>query len=235
MKVLTSTGYEKNIQVTTMSIHNRYVQRSKISEAKFRDLVRYFAADLDATQITFISGLNRNTVNRYLKAIRERIAEHCDSESSPPEVVNSDESFFGARRIAISACNGTNGQCDDVGNSHPSSKVHTQILPLHTTSSTKKSVIAGRLTRDGIVYANEPSNSDNLDEAGFEVFARNHKHINGIEGFWSLAKTRLAKFRGLNKETFYLHLKECEFRYNYRTQNLYLQILKLVRNKPLFE
>ena len=58
-----------------MSIKNRYVNRSKISEAKFRELVRYFATDLDASQIAQLSGLNRNTVNRYLKAIRERIAQ----------------------------------------------------------------------------------------------------------------------------------------------------------------
>lgn len=56
------------------------MNRSKISEAKFRELVRYLAADLDASQITLLSGLNRNTVNRYLKAIRERIAEHCELE-----------------------------------------------------------------------------------------------------------------------------------------------------------
>jgi transposase len=218
-----------------MSIHNRYVLRSKISEAKFREMVRYFAADLDATQITMLSGLNRNTVNRYLKAIRERIAEHCEAESSLSKVVNTDESFFGTRRIAISACNGTNGLCDDLGNVQTSSKVCAQIVPESATPSTKKSIIAGRLTRDGIVYSNAPSSCENLVDAGFEEFARKHKHINGIEGFWSLAKTRLAKFRGLNKETFYLHLKECEFRYNYRSQNLYLQILKLLRNKPLFE
>jgi len=40
-------------------------------------------------------------------------------------------------------------------------------------------------------------------------------HINGIEGFWGYAKTRLSKFRGFDKNKFYLHLKECEFRYNH--------------------
>ena len=38
----------------------------------------------------------------------------------------------------------------------------------------------------------------------------------------------------MSKNTFYLHLKECEFRYNYRNQNLYLNILKIVRTRPLF-
>jgi len=45
---------------------------ARISEAKFREFVRYFALDLDAHKITFLIGLNRNTVNRYFKLIRKR-------------------------------------------------------------------------------------------------------------------------------------------------------------------
>lgn len=41
-------------------------------------------------------------------------------------------------------------------------------------------------------------------------------HVNGIENFWSFAKRRLAKFNGVSRETFLLHLKECEFRYNHK-------------------
>ena len=78
---------------------NRYYRRSKISEAKFRELVRCFAADLDASQIALLSGLNRNTVNRYLKVIRARIAEHCELESPLSGEIEVDESFFGARRV----------------------------------------------------------------------------------------------------------------------------------------
>ncbi len=40
--------------------------------------------------------------------------------------------------------------------------------------------------------------------------------MNGIENFWSFAKRRLAKFNGVSRETFLLHLKECEFRYNHK-------------------
>ena len=50
---------------------------------------------------------------------------------------------------------------------------------------------------------------------------------------WGIAKVRLYKFRGMNKETFYLHLKECEFRFNNRYKNLYLLLLKMFRNNPL--
>ena len=41
---------------------NKYASRSKISEAKFRQLVKLFAIDLDASQIAAVTGLNRNTV-----------------------------------------------------------------------------------------------------------------------------------------------------------------------------
>ena len=63
-----------------------------------------------------------------------------------------------------------------------------------------------------------------------DEFAIGSNHINGIEGFWGLAKVRLTKFRGLSKNTFYLLLKECEFRFNYRDQNLYSLLLKIYRN-----
>lgn len=57
--------------------------------------------------------------------------------------------------------------------------------------------------------------------------------INGIESFWSFAKRRLAKFNGVPEHTIYLHLKETEFRFNHRRDNLYHQILILLRLNPL--
>lgn len=64
-----------------------------------RLLVKLFVVDLDASQIAELSGLNRNTVNRYLTAIRERIAVSCEAESPFSGEVEVDESYFGARRL----------------------------------------------------------------------------------------------------------------------------------------
>ena len=64
-------------------------------------------------------------------------------------------------------------------------------------------------------------------------FADRQNHINGIENFWGLCKVRLSKFRGIHKHNFYLHIKECEFRYNCRNKNLYLILLKEFRCNPL--
>ena len=58
-------------------------------------------------------------------------------------------------------------------------------------------------------------------------------HINGIENFSGIAKVRLYKFRGMDKTTFLLHLKEFPFRFNLRHDILYLLLLKICRNKTL--
>jgi transposase len=34
-------------------------------------------------------------------------------------------------------------------------------------------------------------------------------------------------------QTFYLHLKECEYRFNNRNESLYRELLKLLRKNPL--
>lgn len=65
-------------------------------------------------------------------------------------------------------------------------------------------------------------------------FACGERHINGIiESFWRYAKKRLIKFNGIDKKMFYLHLKETEYRFNHRHDNLYLALLKLLHNSPL--
>lgn len=61
-------------------------------------------------------------------------------------------------------------------------------------------------------------------------FSNRRKHINGIENLWGLAKARLAKFRGIHNRTFYLHLKEWEFKFNHRHENLYRLLMKIIKN-----
>ncbi len=60
---------------------NKYINSSKISEAKFREIVKYFVADLSATQIATLSGISRNSINKYIMEIRHRLYDFCSSES----------------------------------------------------------------------------------------------------------------------------------------------------------
>ncbi|HHL20203.1 MAG TPA: hypothetical protein ENJ52_01610 [Aliiroseovarius sp.] len=58
-------------------------------------------------------------------------------------------------------------------------------------------------------------------------------HINGIESSRSYAKRRHAKLGGLRKTSFPVFLKETEFRFNNRKNDLYKILLKSCRMKPL--
>ena len=55
-----------------MTYKNRYIKCEKISEAKFRVLLKHFSHDLDAITVASLVHLNRKTVNRYLNHIRKR-------------------------------------------------------------------------------------------------------------------------------------------------------------------
>ena len=78
---------------------NKYIKSAHISERKFREIVRYFSTDLNAVQISELSGLNRNTINRYLTLFRERMAEYCEAASPLQGEIEVDESYFGARKV----------------------------------------------------------------------------------------------------------------------------------------
>jgi transposase len=51
--------------------------------------------------------------------------------------------------------------------------------------------------------------------------------------FWGMLKSRLVKFRGLNGSTLYLHVKETEFRYNYRNEDLFELLVNIIHKRPL--
>jgi transposase len=46
--------------------------------------------------------------------------------------------------------------------------------------------------------------------------------INGLESFLCYARERLFKFHGISRERFFLYMKEMEFRYNHRQEDLFI-------------
>ena len=225
-----------------MTITNKYIKRSRISEAKFRHLLRLFTLDIDATNIAYLTGLNRNTVNRYLHLIRERIVDFCNQTSPFSGEIEVDESYFGARRIKGKRGRGAAGKTVVFGILQRGGKVYTEIVP-DCAKKTLQGIIRGKVDPNSVIHSDYWRGYNGLVDMGFKKhfrirhghneFAYGKNHINGIESFWSFAKRRLEKFHGIPKSTFNLHLKECEFRFNNRTQNSYLLILTELRKRPL--
>ena len=226
-----------------MTITNKYVKRAKISEIKFRQILRLFCLDLNAKQISNLTRLNRNTINRYLKEIRVHVAQICEEQSPFQGEIEVDESYFGARRIKGQRGRGARGKTIVFGIFKRNGKVYTEIVP-DCKRKTLRAVIRGRVSLDSAIHSDGWRGYHGLVDLGYKKhfrvnhmineFSNNQSHINGIESFWAYAKTRLFKFRGMRLETFYLHLKETEFRFNYRNKNIYKLLLKKFKLEPLF-
>ena len=108
---------------------NKYVIRSRISEKKFREILRFFCLDIEAKKISEISGVSRNSVNKIIKAIRVRIAEICEY-LNPLELgeIEIDESYFGAKRVRGLRGRGDSGKIPVFGMLKRNGKVFTQIV-----------------------------------------------------------------------------------------------------------
>ncbi|HZY73609.1 MAG TPA: IS1595 family transposase, partial [Edaphobacter sp.] len=106
-----------------------------------------------------------------------------------------------------------------------------------------QAVIRGRASLASVINTDGWAGYNGLVHLGFDKhlrvehrdneFARQGNHINGIESFWSFAKRHLDRFCGVPKHTFLLHLKETEFRFNHRHQDLYKVLLHSLGKEPL--
>lgn len=225
---------------------NKYQKWSHFSDRKYREIIRLFSADICAKTTSELTGISRPTINKIFLEIRTIIAKNCEENSifSVGEI-ELDDSYFGARRVKGKRGRGANGKIPVFGMLKRGDNVYTQIV--NNCSITELlPIIEERTSKGCCLYTDGFKAYDGLVDYGYKhhhrvnhsknEYAKGKNHINGIENFWGLCKVRLSKFRGMNKNTFYLHLKECEFRYNYRNetiQELYLLLLKIIRNNPL--
>ena len=221
---------------------NRYYRRSRIAEKKFREIIKYFALDLTANRTAELTGLTHKTVNQIYLKIRHRLVEESLRQSPFCGEVEVDESYFGAKRVKGKRGRGAGGKTIVFGIYKRNGKVFTEIVP-DVQRKTLQAIIRGRVSVETVIHSDGWRGYNGLVDIGYpkhfrvnhsaNEFANEISNINGIESFWSFAKRRLLKFNGVKKETFYLHLKECEFRFNHRNINLYKLLLTLLRNSPL--
>jgi len=222
---------------------NRYCKSSKLSEAKFRTIVKCFALDLTATQTAEMVNVSRNSINLLFSAIRRLIAENSRLESPLSGEFEADESYFGATRVKGKRGRDAGRKKIVFGLLKRSGNVYVQVVP-DAKAVTLQSIILGRADIESVIYTDGWAGYDGLVALGYEKHFRiqhgqdefskgDGKHINGIESFWAYAKHRLAKFKGVSSKTFELHLRETEFRFNNRNEDLYRLLLKLLRKNPL--
>lgn len=220
---------------------NKYVKRSKISEAKFRKIIMYFCLELDSQKIAALTSLNRNTVNRYLGRIRARIVDLCEIQANnrqsdlmitigaqsasrglPPKETTESRPIFGIR----------------AHNDH----VYTKLFPNGIHRKLRRLIRKGE-DKPNFTVPKEWHLYDGVVDLNGRWFYRlspvspgvqaSEDIQMGIEGFLGFARRGLTTFHLNGSDQFNLYLKECEFRFNNRKEDLYQLLLKRFREKPL--
>ncbi|BAV94277.1 transposase [Ichthyobacterium seriolicida] len=83
-----------------LSMKNKYIIRSRISEAKFRSILRLFCIDIEAKKVSKLTNVSRYTINKIFDKLRLLIAQKCEEESPFNQgEIELDESYFGAKRV----------------------------------------------------------------------------------------------------------------------------------------
>ena len=224
------------------------VKYTRLKKSTRKKILACFVTDISATQASKLAGVNRNTVNDWFTLFRKKILEHQEYENgSFHGEVELDESYFGGPRKKLHAGDrrkrgrGAENKVPVFGiKKRDDGRVYTQIIK--NASKQELLPIIKRLVakNNTTIYTDKWKSYDGLVLDGYKHRRINHSktysnrkgtHVNGIENFWSFAKRRLAKFNGVSRKTFLLHLKECEFRYNHKHDML--KILKRIINSLL--
>jgi len=221
---------------------NKYSIHSHISEAQFRSILQCFASDFDTYRTANISGISRRSIQKYFEKLRNRIINWVSNEKPFSGEVEVDESYFGPRRVRGKRGRGAGQKVLVLGILKRGGNVYTQVIP----TANKKSILPilqGKILDETTVHTDGWKSYDGLiDIKNFkhyrvyhskDEFVRGKSHINGIESFWSFCKRRMRKQNGVRKAKFLVHLKECEWRWNHRNDNLYQILLKNLRENPL--
>lgn len=229
-----------------MAQKNRYLFRGRISERKFRDLLRLFALDITADRAAVLTGLHHNTALALFRLLRGRMADLAQEGCPFRGQVELDESYFGPTRTHGHRGRGNPRKTPVFGILERGGRVHCQIVK-NCSKTTLMAIVKGEVELSAEIVTDGFRSYDGLVEAGFTrhhrinkywrrdrpVYVENGVHINGIESFWSYAKRRHQKFNGLRRSRFPTFLKETEFRFNNREQDLYKILLTSCRMKPL--
>jgi len=200
----------------------------RISYCAWLWLIKLFELEVSARKASFQVNLSYPTTLKGFHTIRRGILYHVSQNDDLLKgEIEADKSYFGGKR------NGKRGR----GAGHKTivfgilergGKVTVSIVPNASAQALLNETVK-KVRRGSIIYTDQWKGYDSLMFCGYKHLNINHQHkfkqgkvyINGVEGFWSFAKERLIKHHGISREKFLFYIKEMEWRYNHKEENLF--------------
>ncbi|AIK16697.1 IS1595 family transposase [Glaesserella parasuis] len=199
------------------------ITHCKLKKSIQKNLLEFFVLEVTVRSAANLLEINDNSAALFYRKIREVISYNLALEADEVSdgQIELDESYFGGHRKGKRG-RGAAGKVAVFSILKRQGKVFTVVVN-DTKIRTLMPVIARKIKPDSWVYTDTYHSYDALDVSEFhherishsELFAVKQNHINGIENFWSQAKRILRKYNGIDRKSFPLFLKECEFRFNF--------------------
>ncbi len=209
-------------------------QKSRKQLRREITIITGFYQQQPAYRVASDLGVDYQTVSRVYHRLREAIYHVAELEGAKLSgEIEIDDAYFGGRRKGKRG-RGAAGKGIVLGLLERQGRVYTKVVEQVTAEELMTHI--RQHTRKGSVYYTDTFRSYNsLKRHGkhhrlnhSRAFAyRGQNHINGIEGFWSYAKHILYNYRGVSKYHFPMYLKEVEYRFNHRDENLFKLFLKI--------
>lgn len=204
----------------------------RIPLTKFLLAIKLFELDTSVREAARQLDLAYNTVYSLHTLIRRAILVTDTESFTLSGEIEMDESYFGGRRKGKRG-RGAAGKVPVFGILERGGKVRVEVVH-DVQGETLLEMAIKKVKRGSLIYTDKFRSYNGLITYGFKHrridhgkrFVNGKVYINGIEGFWSFAKERLMKYHGVKPTKFPFYLKELEFRYNHRDQDLYDDLLQ---------
>lgn len=215
-----------------------YIGKLNIPINEVCHILYLFVLGVPANRIKEYTEVALKTIQRVFTTVRQAIYDQALLELQEANIfgeVEMDETMFGGKRAGKRGW-GALGKQIIFGLYQRNGRVFT--FPISSRNRATLLSIIQRHTKPGSLYYTDDWHAySSLSIRGNHVVIRKEKgrpkgrnHLNGIEGFWSFAKNWLYQYRGVPKHHFHLYLKEIEYRFNHRAENLFLLFSQLITN-----
>ena len=221
----------------TRKISKNIWKRKRISPYWKGRLIEYFCLGVPAYRLRFQVPYSQLTIQRCFRIFRESIYRNVVKDLQPLSgEIEMDETMFGGRRPGKRGW-GASGKNIVFGIYQRNGKVLTFPISSRARETMMPYIIrytkTGSLyyTDDWFAYTSLPIRGNHVVVLKDKGVPKGRNHINGIEGFWSFAKHWLYQYRGIHKAYFPLYLKEVEWRFNQRNENLVILLRRLLNQQ----
>jgi transposase len=200
-------------------------------------IIQGFYQQVPAYRLASDMSVDVKVISRVYQHLRTIIFHTAELEGVANKMsgeIELDEAYFGGRRKGKRG-RGAAGKSVVFGLLERDGRVYTKVVE-NVSAATLMEHIKAR-TRKGSVYFTDSfkgyqslrryGKHHTVNHTKSHVDRRTKNHINGIEGFWSFAKHILYNYRGVSKYHFPMYLKEIEYRFNHRRDNLFKLFLRL--------